>query len=236
MTRTSRVLTLACILGVGTSFASVSFVTTLGGLGTTDDTFTWGQLGADGATVNNNFTATSTSLGTLTGAFSNGNLTGIVGEVCPGTPCVPAAPGFVAGDFLLQTSDVTTPGTAPLTLTFNDGTLTAVGFYIQSAFTAGAFSANVTVFSGATNEGAMNFNSDGSADPLFVGALATPDTPITSIQIKVQNCDGGSCSGKQQKDFFLDQVDINSVPEPSSFALLGAGLLGLGWRLRRLAR
>ena len=81
-----------------------------------NDFVTWGQLGVDGAMIADTFSATSSNLDSITGAFST--TTGMAVTV-GGSTWGPASGAFADGDALIWSFDSgTNSGTGPLSISF----------------------------------------------------------------------------------------------------------------------
>jgi hypothetical protein len=238
-----RLLLVGFGLACAPAFASLNFCTTAACLGSNDST-SWGQLGGD-TTPLTNFGATSALSVAVTGHFGTDN-TGVVADVCPvgaGTcSWSPASGGILAGDSLVWAFDSAADGgngagTGPLTLAFGTS-LIGAGAWIQAGGT-GAFTATIQAFGAAGSLGAAQTETSATGDAIFLGLVNVgPATAnITSIVFNVTSC--ATCSDPALPDFAIDtalmtdQVTVGSVPEPSTNVLLGSGLIGMAWMLRK---
>jgi hypothetical protein len=193
------------------------------------------------------FSATSNLGVGIGGAFSGD--AGLVADVCPASPsCTwgsPSStpPNFTAGDALVYAFDPNGSGgngagTGPISLTFSTPVFGA-GAWID-ADTNGTYTATIAAY----NAGGLIFTSSGqtsdsSGDPLFLGVLDST-AEITQIVLTLTSCPGCGQPGNDTGDFAMDTLlmtdQTSSVPEPSSVLLLGSGLVGMAWTLRRRSR
>ena len=132
-----------------------------------NDSVTWGQLGVDGTSIPNSFSATSARSYAIGGSFSTASVTGLVAQV--GGSWGPASGVFSANDFLIWSFDNgTSDGIGPVTLTFPSGF--GAGAAIQ-ADSPGQFTAQIALYNGSTLLGTETEQSDASGDAIFIGAL-----------------------------------------------------------------
>jgi len=191
----------------------------------------------------------STGSGTGTGnvVVASGATLGGVGTVKPGT-----------GNSITL-NGVLSPGTSGSigTLTFDGGTTAATlaTFASGSSFafnlTAGVGSDKVALLNGAAGDFAFNNNniaftlsgtlSSGQAYTLFTGGVANAFSGLTySGSVVTGGLTFSGLGGAFQTNSYISLVGndlvLNVVPEPSSLALLGLGVLAIGGglRLRRM--
>jgi hypothetical protein len=184
-----------------------------------NDSTTWNGLGADGATIPNTFSATSAGGVSVSGSFAGTG--GLVAIECPASPSCSwtGSSPFTAGEHLIWAfNNSTSVGTGPLTLGFGAPVL-AGGLDIQ-ADAAGAFTAQVEAFNGATLLGTESLASDTAGDPIFIGAKDIV-ADITSLGFVLTACTGTGCD---LNDFAVGTLlSVNptvAVPAP----LIGFGL------------
>lgn len=198
------------------------------------DIIDWGQLGAPGTFVGS--PANVTSFGGLNATVAIAGTTMIAVQQGTGT----WNGNFDFGENLLWTGNPNLiPGTGPgpITINFASG-VSSVGFAIQSDF-FGVFSATLQVYGSggllSTLNGTGDSNNFGNGSALFLGVGDLSGANITKIVISESD-------QFATNDFAIDAVSFTTgggqtVPEPSSIALLGSGLLTMAGVLRRkLAR
>ncbi|HZL56661.1 MAG TPA: hypothetical protein VFC21_06260 [Bryobacteraceae bacterium] len=201
------------------------------------DTVNWSSIGPDGTPFPDGQTVES-GLNNLT-TINLGTqpvLGGITSVVCaavnPANCSWPAQPsGYNSGDTLIWLEGLDTNGnpvgTGPLTLSLQQS-VGGLGLYIQSE-SAGAFSASLTAFNGASSLGTQSYTSDVAGDPLFLGVQDSV-AEVSKVVVAVTACGGFACD---PNDFSADTLQIyDTSPEPATFALGGA-LLALGFSVRK---
>ena len=193
------------------------FVTSLASLAPNDSVLSW-QGVVPTAYIPMSFVYSSVGGLGVSGLFTG--LGGTVDEVCPGILCNygPAAPGFNAGDYLIETADANATPSGPLKFTFSAPVLGA-GLYLQLA-APGTFTATLAVTGGSS--GSESVASDASGDPVFLGVLdGTAD--ITAINVATSACTPSSPGGCSTTDFAVDILflkDSATVPEPGTLLLV----------------
>lgn len=205
------------------------------GLGSNETVF-WTQLGSDGASVPHSFSATSSTSETVSGSFST--TTGMIADV--GLGWGPPSGTFAENDALVWAFDTgSNSGTGPVTFTLPNAGY-GVGASVQ-ADNPGQFTAKLQLFNGLVSLGSVTLTSDVAGDAIFLGALDTSGSNVTSATFSLTAAQSNSSVGNNLGDFAIDTLNINEVagatPEPASFLLMGSALLGLGWKFRsRIAR
>lgn len=102
---------------------------------------------------------------------------------------------------------------------------------------SGAFVGNVPVTSGAWHNYTMYFNfttgmQSAYVDGTFIaqGALPNGATSLTEVESGINYLYGASTN-----QAYVDNVLVSTVPDPTTIALVGVGLLGLGFTRRKRA-
>jgi hypothetical protein len=143
-------------------------------------------------------------------------------------PSVPSAGGwfgtFASGTRLLYTGNNADPSWfGPITINFA-AALSEFGLFAQFSdeFFSGPFL--FTVFNGATP--LSTFSAGVTSFPSFLGARST-DLGFTSLLIR------GPSFSRADNDFAIGPITIQTVPEPSTLALLGGGVATIVYGRRR---
>lgn len=225
-----------CLACASARADTIVLATSAIGLGA-NDSVTWGQLGVDGASIANPFSATSAASKAIGGSFATVSTTGLVAKV--GGSWGPASGAFANNDVLdWSFNNGTSNGIGPVTLTFPSGF--GAGAAIQPD-SPGQFTARIDLFNGATLLGFVTETSDLAGDALFIGALDTTAANVTKAVFSLTAV-GSNPNNETNNlgDFALDTLSlvnpvVTGIPEPGTFSLLGGALIGLHWRLRRRA-
>jgi len=226
---------LGTILTSAVSLADIITLATSPAAMGANDTVTWSQLGPDGTTIPNPFSAASTAGKSISGAFSSS--TGMVAVA--GTSWTPVTGDFSAGDSLIWSFDAAqNAGTGPVSFTFPSGF--GAGAAIQ-ADAPGQFTAMIELFNGAMSLGSATRTSDSAGDAMFIGAL--DNLPNVTRAVFSLSAAGPNVNNSSNYlgDFALDTLYLqnppfNPAPEPSSLFLVGGVVVAVGYRLRRAQR
>ena len=214
------VLVLAALLGSAAQ-ASTSLVTSAASLGA-NDSVSWSQLGPDGSSINPIvFVAHSTAGLTVFGS-SLQNLAPSLTLVTQGSTF---SGTFTNGARLLSTG----PGTGPLTFSFLTP-VSGAGVEIQRNL-YGSFIAQISAFDGMGHALQANlfdyqaggFSSSTGNPPVFLGVSST-SADIAKIELQVLPATGISSTGFAIDSLQLVNPAVAPVPEPTTYAMLVAGL------------
>jgi hypothetical protein len=223
--RKTRPALLAVVLALGMAASSqAQTIVTYGSLSGFNTALGAAPMTVEDFTVTSHFPIPSGVLNSLT------NLPGIgifPGTIQPGvTYSTPVTSGFFfnidsGGGFTGGFLDTAVASTGPLTITF-DTPAGAFGFDTSNLIVA-PFTITINFTSGSPYNNSFSVP---SSTPTFFGFQST-GANITSVVI------GG---GSGPHSFAIDNFRFTSVPEPSTFWLIGGGLAALlGWRRRRPA-
>jgi hypothetical protein len=132
-----------------------------------------------------------------------------------------------------MTVDFFLPGTNTASFTRGFGAIFSCADTVS--FCSGGLSAKDA--QGAVIE-STNFQTISSSGLVFAAILATGDERIARIDITSGTGILGTQHGPQNQvvvmdDFIFGEVGVSGVPEPSTYALFGTGLLLVGWWRRR---
>jgi hypothetical protein len=130
--------------------------------------------------------------------------------------------------------------TSEVTATFlsaaNSSPVTAVGTDIGTSYSTGTITAEIFVTGDSTPIGTYAYTSpDGSTSGLgFLGFITTGTASIDSVEFSDSTIDQYDRANMTLDNFTYGIVDPAFLPEPSSYALLGLGVLALVIFRRRL--
>jgi len=188
---------LVILAASGSLYGSTIVVTDSSVFAATKDIVYWQQLGQD--TNGPSFFAYTSMNEGINGHLDNGSGT----VVTVGNDNAPVAGGgFNKGDALLSTDDGTGDGTAPLTIGFNSP-MYGAGAYIEGVG-GEQFSATIQAFNGVTSILNTTVSSDGSGDPMFLGASSAAGQ-ITSIIISMK-------TGLSPENFVISKLYVQDSP------------------------
>jgi hypothetical protein len=233
MIRKLGVLCLGAIVSATASFAGIVTLVT-SPAPWSNDSVTWGQLGADQSIIPNQFSATSMGGDSINGKF--GGTTGIV--LTAGSSWTPLTGAFANGDMLIWSFDSNgNAGTGPVTLQFPVGF--GAGAVIQPD-ALGPFTAQVELFNGLIPLGSVTLTSN-TGDAIFIGALDTTAEVTSAVFSLTAAGTSPNNSTNNLGDFALDTLFLENAvssgaPEPGSLVLLGCGVAVLAFRFRRARR
>lgn len=160
----------------------------------------WSQFGANGTTLGQTFSGSSTGATAVSVSLSGPN--SVLAVVCPAGSCSWSGPGMTAGDTLLWTSNGNNGGNGPLTLSFNHAQST-VGALIQ-ADGSSQFTAMIQAFNGSTSLGSFTATSDSKGTAVYLGINDQSGANITSVTFSLASAMGATT------DFAIDTVSLNA--------------------------
>jgi hypothetical protein len=230
----AALLMAGCSLFNASAAHAGNIVTTVATLGTQTDKLTWTSV-VDSepastfsvfTTHSNTVTVSQTSGDSFFSSPNNQSFEGITESYNVGI-----------GDALLLNDDTGSPGTfGPVTLTFSNPT-TGFAAQIDSEY-YGAFKGQIAVYHNATlldtfTENGLSAPAGSGSAAIVLGALEAQ--PITSVvfTVPVQTGTGFNNSIVFDDLFF---GNATSVPEPSTLAAFGLGVLALGGLMLRSRR
>lgn len=226
--RIAKLCGLAVLSMLATGAAQAGVVSLWDGTGS-NDSASWGGLGADATVIPSTFSVMSAAGNPVSGSFAGNS--GLVAVQCPSAPSCSWTGGFTPGDSLVWTFDSNNNvGSGPLTLGL--GTAVLAGGLDLQADAPGSFTAQVEAFdaNGAPlGGGPFDVPSDAAGDPVFIGLQDTV-AEIASLVFSMTTCTG-TCD---VNDFAVDSLLLKEpsstppIPEPASLVLLGAGLAVIG--------
>lgn len=216
------------LAAVTPAHASVSLITTRAGLGG-NDFVDWSAIGAPIQNIGTNPFSIN----------SNGGLSISVSEGL-GDGMQTRQQGaswfwnFANGDNLLWTQNYLSTSNDPIRLSgFGGKFLLGGGAQVTLGGSQGAFTAKLEAFDASNNSlGSVteNGNSSPSGTAIFIGLLS--DTAFSKLEFSLTSAPGGTLG-----DYAINRVSfLTAVPEPTTLALFGAGLAGIGLTRRRKIR
>jgi len=190
------------------------------------DSVDWSQLGIPETQIPLSFSFITANSVTGTGSYASTSILDVGEVVQQGLSVNPYRDfegNFKLGDYLNYTND-----SGPLTLTFTQG-YTQIGAQIESndfgQFTAQICDSNNSCF---TEVGYADPSNNNSA--IYIGIDSS--SPITWVTFSLTSVGGNG----RLNSFAINEVTLDGpvvTSEPSSFLLLGTGLVGLASALRR---
>lgn len=220
---TYKMIATLAVFTLGVQAGTISQVTTRAGLGA-NDLVEWGTSADDFTFVGDPYNRTSTGgvdvAASLPGGFAIFVQNGVA-----------FTGNFAPGEILLDS--FFTDG--PISITFASA-VRGLGFNIQhevnGTFTGQIdfYGAGNTLFGSVTANGVSNFDNDGSA--IFLGGTSSL-RDITRVDVSVGTSGGSSALTINQMSLLTTDASTSTVPEPSTFALVSAGIAGCFWLRRR---
>lgn len=235
MTVLRLAVALGLLLATGSRplFASTIVAYTDRGSFGANDLVDWGQVGLCIPDLPAPFTAVSAGGIGVSGSVANGATVNTTTQRHPDdSGGCPSYDGWF-GNFAPDDNLIWTNNAGPLTLTF-DRPVSGAGAQIMADF-YGDFTAQLDAYSGATLLGSVvnlaGFSiGDADNSAIFLGLRDLDGAEITSVVFTVLS------ASIDPDDFAINQVSLDEVPEPATWALLGSGLTLVGlqrWRARR---